>query len=161
MRFLGSSRLFLVISLFTCGALSGCECSDSDTDDGVGGEGGESAACEEGGTGTLEIVVSGLPAGVSADVKVTGPSGERAATGSETIGDAATGEYDVTAEIVSSPDPIVRTAYEPTIDTEKLCLTDGMSERVYPFVVTLQLGEGERHGCAWSDRHPARGPAKP
>jgi sugar lactone lactonase YvrE len=131
MLFVVSSRWFLAVSLFTCGALSGCECNDgSDTDDGVGGEGGEAPTCEEGGSGTLEIVVSGLPAGVSADVEVTGPSGERSATGSETISDAATGDYDVTAGIVTSPDPIVRTAYEPTVDTEQLCLADGSSERV-------------------------------
>ncbi|MGD9812768.1 MAG: COG3650 family protein [Sphingobium sp.] len=32
--------------------------------------------------------------------------------------------------------------------------SDGMSDRSYPFVVTLQLGEEARDGCAWSDVHP-------
>jgi len=39
--------------------------------------------------------------------------------------------------------------------------SDGMSDRLYPYVVTLQL-EGEmRTGCAWSDRHPFEGPQEP
>ncbi len=38
--------------------------------------------------------------------------------------------------------------------------SDGMSDRRYPFVVTLQLGEQARSGCAWTDRQPAQGEAK-
>lgn len=34
--------------------------------------------------------------------------------------------------------------------------SDGMSDRIYPFVATLQLGEETRQGCAWSDKHPFR-----
>lgn len=26
---------------------------------------------------------------------------------------------------------------------------DGMSERTYPYVATLQIGDTQRHGCAW------------
>lgn len=36
--------------------------------------------------------------------------------------------------------------------------SDGMSERSYPFVVTLRLGEQTRNGCAWSDVHPLKEP---
>jgi uncharacterized membrane protein len=32
--------------------------------------------------------------------------------------------------------------------------SDGMSDRLYPYVVTLQLGDMMRTGCAWSDKHP-------
>lgn len=32
--------------------------------------------------------------------------------------------------------------------------SDGMSDRSYPFVATLQLGDEKREGCAWSDLHP-------
>ncbi len=40
--------------------------------------------------------------------------------------------------------------------------SDGMSDRTYPFVVTLQLGEGApREGCGWSDKQPAAGPGAP
>lgn len=131
MRRIVSSRLLFVVSVLVGGAFSGCECEDgTDPDDGVGGEGGDAPTCEEGGSGTLDVVVTGLPSGVSADVTLAGPSGERAATGSETISGAASGEYDVTAAIVTSPDPIVRTAYQPTVTTSTLCLADGASETV-------------------------------
>ncbi len=39
--------------------------------------------------------------------------------------------------------------------------SDGMSDRAYPFSVTLQIGAETRNGCAWSDRHPYSGPANP
>ena len=32
--------------------------------------------------------------------------------------------------------------------------SDGMSDREYPFVVTVQKGAEVLRGCAWSDRHP-------
>jgi uncharacterized membrane protein len=35
--------------------------------------------------------------------------------------------------------------------------SDGMSDRTYPFVATLQQGEALRTGCAWSDKHPVSG----
>jgi uncharacterized membrane protein len=35
--------------------------------------------------------------------------------------------------------------------TEGNC-SDGMSDRSYPFVVTLKLGEETRQGCAWTDQ---------
>ena len=30
--------------------------------------------------------------------------------------------------------------------------SDGMSDRSYPFAVTLQIGDDQRMGCGWSDR---------
>ncbi|MGE4410199.1 MAG: COG3650 family protein [Sphingobium sp.] len=38
---------------------------------------------------------------------------------------------------------------------------DGMSDRIYPFNVTLRLGDEIRNGCAWSDVHPFEGGAAP
>lgn len=38
---------------------------------------------------------------------------------------------------------------------------DGMSDRTYPFTVTLEIGEDQRNGCAWSEQHPFEGPANP
>jgi uncharacterized membrane protein len=35
--------------------------------------------------------------------------------------------------------------------------SDGMSDRAYPFTVTLQVHGGQRQGCAWSDKHPMTG----
>ena len=39
--------------------------------------------------------------------------------------------------------------------------SDGMSDRTYPFTVTLEIGEDKRNGCAWSEQHPFEGPANP
>jgi len=39
--------------------------------------------------------------------------------------------------------------------------SDAMSDRTYPFVVTLRLGDETRKGCAWSEDHPFTGPLNP
>lgn len=39
--------------------------------------------------------------------------------------------------------------------------SDGMSDRTYPFTVTLEIGEDQRNGCAWSEQHPFEGPEHP
>lgn len=39
--------------------------------------------------------------------------------------------------------------------------SDGMSDRTYPFVATLRIGEETRFGCAWTDRQPHRGSEAP
>jgi uncharacterized membrane protein len=39
--------------------------------------------------------------------------------------------------------------------------SDGMSDRSYPFTVTLQVRGEQRKGCAWTDRHPYSGPRQP
>ena len=36
--------------------------------------------------------------------------------------------------------------------------SDGMSERSYPFAVTLQVKGEQRNGCAWTDKQPFIGP---
>ena len=36
--------------------------------------------------------------------------------------------------------------------------SDGMSDRAYPFTVTLQVKGQQRQGCAWTDRQPFSGP---
>jgi len=38
---------------------------------------------------------------------------------------------------------------------------DGMSDRRYPFVVTLQVEGRQREGCAWTDKQPFTGPKQP
>ena len=42
-----------------------------------------------------------------------------------------------------------------------LACSDGMSDRTYPFTVTLEIGEDKRNGCAWSEQHPFEGPEHP
>lgn len=39
--------------------------------------------------------------------------------------------------------------------------SDGMSERTYPFTVTLEVGGEQRRGCAWTDSRPFSGPENP
>ena len=39
--------------------------------------------------------------------------------------------------------------------------SDGMSDRSYPFVVTLQIGAETRFGCAWTERQPFTGSEAP
>lgn len=39
--------------------------------------------------------------------------------------------------------------------------SDGMSDRIYPFTVTLKLGEDMRNGCAWTERQRFEGPERP
>lgn len=39
--------------------------------------------------------------------------------------------------------------------------SDGMSDRHYPFVVTLRLGQATRNGCGWSPAHPYAGQTQP
>lgn len=35
--------------------------------------------------------------------------------------------------------------------------SDGMSDRTYPFTVTLVIGDDMRTGCAWTDTKPPKG----
>ncbi|HKT84842.1 MAG TPA: hypothetical protein VJQ77_02015 [Novosphingobium sp.] len=39
--------------------------------------------------------------------------------------------------------------------------SDGMSDRAYPFMATLQIGSEVRQGCAWTDRQPYAGGEAP
>lgn len=39
--------------------------------------------------------------------------------------------------------------------------SDGMSDRSYPFTVTLQVRGEQRNGCAWTDARPFDGPEHP
>lgn len=39
--------------------------------------------------------------------------------------------------------------------------SDGMSDRSYPFTVTLRIGAETRNGCAWTDSQPFEGPQNP
>lgn len=39
--------------------------------------------------------------------------------------------------------------------------SDGMSDRSYPFTVTLDVGGEQRRGCAWTDSRPFSGPENP
>ena len=42
-----------------------------------------------------------------------------------------------------------------------LACSDGMSDRTYPFTVTIKIGDDLRNGCGWTERQPFAGPAQP
>lgn len=39
--------------------------------------------------------------------------------------------------------------------------SDGMSDRTYPFTVTLEIGDEHRSGCGWTETTPFTGPEHP
>ena len=47
------------------------------------------------------------------------------------------------------------------VAVSKSACSDGMSDRTYPFAVTVRIGAEERTGCGWTQRMPFTGPAKP
>lgn len=89
-----------------------------------GSEPGAGGACSLDGSGTLEIVVNGLPADVAGDVLIDGP-GAVAVEDSETFEDVAAGEYTVIAARVFDADPIVRTVFDAVVSETDFCLADG------------------------------------
>lgn len=101
----------VALGLFAIGASAAC----SGGDDSPG-------TCSTSGTASLVVNVVGLPAGVNAKVKVTGPSGTQSLTGSQTFAGTAAGSYSVTADKVTAPDPIVRTVYSATISQSTVCV---------------------------------------
>lgn len=39
--------------------------------------------------------------------------------------------------------------------------SDGMSDRVYPFTVTVEISEAPHNGCGWTEKTPFTGPKAP
>jgi sugar lactone lactonase YvrE len=109
------------------GLLVGCGGSDPVTPV-DGGTGDTGPACPATGTGTVVVNVSGLPAGASAKVVVTGPSGPSNVDATKTITGAGAGTYTVTADKVIVADPIVRTVYTATISSATFCLGSGLTQ---------------------------------
>lgn len=59
-------------------------------------------------TGSLSVLIAGLPAGTAADVTISGPSGYASnLTAAATVSDLAPGTYAVTAASVGAYDPVV------------------------------------------------------
>ncbi|MEO6389196.1 MAG: hypothetical protein ABIT16_07835 [Croceibacterium sp.] len=50
---------------------------------------------------------------------------------------------------------------EFTMTATPLACSDGMSDRTYPFTVTLKIGEEQRNGCGWTDKQPIEAPPNP
>ena len=115
----------LLFSVLSVAAIA-CGSSGSGTPDG-GADGG---ACSSAATGSLVINVTGLPAGVDANVKVTGPDGPQTVSATKTIAPAKSGDYTVTAATVAEADPIVRKAYKATVSAASAKVCDGQSASV-------------------------------
>jgi hypothetical protein len=103
---------------------------------GGGGTGGSSGAggtasagCPAAGSGEIEVRISGLPAGVDANLIIGGPLGSRSITEDTTFGEAA-GPYVLTPGRVAAPDPIVRTLFEASLAETEFCLEDDGTHRV-------------------------------
>jgi hypothetical protein len=99
-----------------------------------GGAGGQEAgsaggACATDGSGTVVIEVTGLPEGVAPDISIAGPDMLNA-TEEGALEGVAAGDYTVTAARVFDEDPLVRTVYEPTVETKPFCLADGASQTI-------------------------------
>jgi uncharacterized membrane protein len=39
--------------------------------------------------------------------------------------------------------------------------SDGMSDRVYPFTVTVEISQAPQSGCGWTEKMPFTGPEQP
>ena len=80
---------------------------------GGGGPGGGGTA-----SGTIDVDVTGLPAGTAAAVAVTGPGGfSNALTGDETLPGLTVGTYTVAAQPVAAPTPVGAT-YDPVVPSQ-------------------------------------------
>jgi sugar lactone lactonase YvrE len=94
-----------------------------------GGSDGTNTECVTGGSGTLQVNVSGLPASTSGKVTVSGPGGAQELTGTQTL-TLASGSYTVTTGIVADSHPLVRTAYRADASPSPVCVKDGQSAQV-------------------------------
>ncbi|MFY0572326.1 hypothetical protein ACN28E_51995 [Archangium lansingense] len=93
------------------------------------GSGGESTECLTGGSGTLQVNVTGLPASTPGKVTVTGPGGPQELTSSRTL-TVTSGSYTLTAGIVAASHPLVRTAYRADATPNPVCVHEGQSTTV-------------------------------
>jgi hypothetical protein len=97
-------------------------------DTGAAGAAGPSG-CAESGQGDIELVVSGLPASIAANVSIAGP---HAALESEsiTLRHVPGGSYSVGAKRVYDDNALVRAAYDAQISSPTFCLDDGGTQTV-------------------------------
>lgn len=144
-RFFASASVLALVS-----ALAACtvESSSSSSSGGSSGSSGSSGggACSTEGTGSIAVVVTGLPEGVAAKVKLAPASGAAAeATASTTLSDRPAGTYAVTAERVAKADGVVRTLYAPSVSTPSVCVSGAE-----PQTVTIAYSEVGPSGKLWS-----------
>jgi len=97
--------------------------SGGDTSAGAAGETSAGGACATDGTGSLSVVVAGLPDGVDPDITLDGPDAQSAS--SSGVISLGAGNYIVSADPVFDDDPIVRTMYTATVSTPSVCVGEG------------------------------------
>lgn len=95
--------------------------------------------------GTLNLVVAGLPAGVAADVTVTGPGGfVQAVAASDVLASLAPGTYVVSVAVVDDGHPIVPAVYDPASGSGSVDVTSGATTDA-----TVTYAHRTLTGTAW------------
>ena len=130
----GSTALGLLAATFATAALGACGSDDGTPATVIDGggvfEGGSPAdgagpadagPCPSSGMGSIAVTVVGLPVGASAKVGVQGAS-EVKSSSTVVVGG---GMHAIAASAVTSPDPIVRGVYIPTLSASSVCVTNG------------------------------------
>ncbi len=140
--------------MLACDGSSDGSSSGGTGDSGPAADGGSDAtACSTEGTGSIAIVVTGLPDGVAPKGTITGPTAATVdVTGAATLADQPAGSYSVTAARVARPDPIVRTVYEPTVSSESFCLEGTQTQ-----TVTIAYAEIASSNKLWAANANAEG----
>lgn len=103
--------------------------ADAGTEADAGGGGSTGDACAPTGTGSLEIQITGLPAGALASLVLEGAAGAQTITEATTL-ELPAGRYTATAARVADDDAIVRTLYEHELETSEVCVTADASARI-------------------------------
>jgi sugar lactone lactonase YvrE len=91
---------------------------------GLVGCGDDSDVCTEGGTGALQLDISGLPGSTAAKVTVTRGSESRAVTGSTRLEGLGSGLWTISAAPVATSGGLVRAAYDAP-EQKEVCVRDG------------------------------------
>lgn len=121
------------------------------------------AACQQGGDGTVPGDTSDTQAyGGIADDAVIRFTGTEPFWGGRVSGETLT--YSTPENMEGTVIPATRFAgrgglsFSGALEGQALDLaitpgncSDGMSDRIYPFVATLQIGPDQRNGCAWQE----------
>jgi glucose/arabinose dehydrogenase len=123
-----------LLALAACGGSDGSGGSTSDTSGGTGG-----GTSPGGGTASIALTVSGLPAGTDANISVTGPGGfQRTVSQTGSLANLAAGAYTITAGNVLNGNAV----YKPAQPTQPVTISAGQASSVtvtYTGPETLRL----------------------
>lgn len=108
------------------------------------GEGIVTPPCAASGTGNLTVTITGLPAGVTAAVSVTGPGGTTVLTGTSALPGLPGGLYTFTSAPRAVADSTVSNYVRGAVPADGVCLRDGESQ-----TVTIPHSNIATAGKAW------------